>query len=58
LIPVGMLVSLFVVGIWSPLAVFFGGEAAPYERLSQTANVAILKSARPVPQSPSRSPTG
>ncbi len=41
LIPVGMLASLFLVGIWTPLAVFFGGEAAPHERLSRTVNVAI-----------------
>lgn len=42
LIPVGMLLSLFVVGIWTPLAVFFGEEAAPHERLSRTTNVAIV----------------
>ncbi|MBP2325141.1 glycopeptide antibiotics resistance protein [Kibdelosporangium banguiense] len=46
LIPAGMLISLFVVGIWSPLAVFFGGEPAPYERLTRTTNVAVLKPAR------------
>jgi glycopeptide antibiotics resistance protein len=40
LIPIGLLLSVFVVGIWSPLAVFFGGEPAPYERLSGTVNVA------------------
>jgi hypothetical protein len=37
-----MLVSLFLVGIWTPLAVFFGKEAAPHERLSRTRNVAIV----------------
>jgi glycopeptide antibiotics resistance protein len=42
LIPLGMLVSLFLVGIWTPLAVFFGKEAAPHERLSRTRNVAIV----------------
>ncbi|MGH3879793.1 MAG: VanZ family protein [Actinophytocola sp.] len=42
LIPAGLLVSLFVVGIWTPLAVFFGDEAAPHERLSRTHNVAIM----------------
>lgn len=42
LIPVGLLLSLFVVGIWTPLAVFFGDEPAPYERLSRTRNVAVV----------------
>ena len=42
LIPLGMLLSLFLVGIWTPLAVFFGNEAAPHERLSRTVNVAIV----------------
>jgi glycopeptide antibiotics resistance protein len=42
LIPVGLLVSLLVVGVWTPLAVFFGDEPAPYERLSRTHNVAIV----------------
>jgi uncharacterized RDD family membrane protein YckC len=42
LIPIGLLLSLFVVGIWSPLAVFFGHEPAPYERLSRTVNEAIM----------------
>jgi glycopeptide antibiotics resistance protein len=42
LIPLGMLVSLFVVGIWTPLAVFFGDEPAPHERLSRTRNAAIV----------------
>jgi glycopeptide antibiotics resistance protein len=47
LIPVGFLLALFVVGIWSPLAVFFGGEPAPYERLTRTVNVAIVKAHEP-----------
>ncbi|MDQ3403493.1 MAG: VanZ family protein [Actinomycetota bacterium] len=47
LIPVGMLLSLFVVGIWTPLAVFFGDERAPYERISRTTNVAIVKPTTP-----------
>jgi glycopeptide antibiotics resistance protein len=42
LIPLGMLVSVFAVGVWTPLAVFFGDETAPYERLSGTVNVAIV----------------
>jgi hypothetical protein len=41
LIPLGLLVSLFLVGVWTPLAVFFGDEPAPYERLSRTTNIAI-----------------
>lgn len=42
LIPAGLLLSVFVVGVWTPLAVFFGDEAAPHERLSRTTNVAIV----------------
>ncbi len=42
LIPAGLLVSVFVVGVWTPLAVFFGDEPAPYERLSRTQNVAVV----------------
>jgi glycopeptide antibiotics resistance protein len=42
LIPAGMVLSLFLVGIWTPLAVFFGDEAAPHERLSRTENVAVV----------------
>ena len=42
LIPVGLLVSVLVVGVWTPLAVFFGDEPAPYERLTRTHNVAIV----------------
>jgi uncharacterized RDD family membrane protein YckC/VanZ family protein len=42
LIPLGMLVSLLVVGVWTPLAVLFGDEPAPYERLTRTHNVAIV----------------
>ncbi len=47
LIPVGAVLSLLVVGIWTPLAVLFGGEAAPYERLSRTVNVAIVPKDEP-----------
>lgn len=43
LIPLGLLLSLFVVGIWTPLAVFFGDDPAPYERLSRTRNAAITR---------------
>lgn len=42
LIPLGMLLSLLILGIWTPLAVFFGDEPAPYERLSRTQNVAVV----------------
>jgi glycopeptide antibiotics resistance protein/uncharacterized RDD family membrane protein YckC len=42
LIPLGLLLSVIVVGIWTPLAVLFGGEEAPYERLSRTTNEAII----------------
>ena len=44
LIPVGLLVAVFVVGVWTPLAVFFGDEPAPYERLTRTRNVAVVPS--------------
>ena len=47
LIPAGMVVSLFLVGIWTPLAVFFGDEAAPHERLSRTVNVAVVDGPAP-----------
>jgi uncharacterized RDD family membrane protein YckC len=43
LIPIGLLLSVFIVGVWTPLAVFFGDEPAPHERLSRTVNVAIIK---------------
>lgn len=43
LIPVGLLLSLFLVGMWAPLAVFFGDEAGPHERLSRTVNVVIVQ---------------
>ena len=49
LIPIGMLLSLFLVGIWTPLAVFFGEEPAPHERLSRTTNVAIVDDREAVP---------
>jgi glycopeptide antibiotics resistance protein len=42
LIPLGLLVSVLVVGVWTPLAVLFGDDPAPYERLSRTHNVAIV----------------
>ncbi len=46
LIPAGMLLSLFIVGVWTPLAVFFSDDhRAPYEQLSRTTNVAIVRRA-------------
>jgi glycopeptide antibiotics resistance protein/uncharacterized RDD family membrane protein YckC len=42
LIPLGLAISLFLIGVWAPLAVFFGDEPGPHERLSRTTNVAIL----------------
>jgi hypothetical protein len=41
-----MLLSLLVVGVWTPLAVFFGDEPAPYERLTRTRNVAVVRTER------------
>jgi hypothetical protein len=35
-----------VVGVWTPLAVFFGDEPAPYERLTRTRNVAVVRTER------------
>ncbi|OLF17156.1 VanZ family protein [Actinophytocola xanthii] len=49
LIPAGILLSLFVVGIWTPLAVLVGGDPGPHERLSRTVNVAIVPQAPPPP---------
>jgi glycopeptide antibiotics resistance protein/uncharacterized RDD family membrane protein YckC len=42
LIPIGLLLSLLLCGVWAPLAVFIGGEPGPHERLSRTTNVAIV----------------
>jgi len=43
LLPVGLLLSGFVMLVWTPLAVLFDDERrAPYERFSRTINVAIL----------------
>jgi glycopeptide antibiotics resistance protein len=44
LIPAGLLLSGFVMVIWTPLAVLFDDERrAPYERLTRTINVAIIR---------------
>jgi glycopeptide antibiotics resistance protein len=52
LIPACLLVSVFVVGVWTPLAVFFGDEPAPYERFSRTHNVAVVTSEESAPTAP------
>lgn len=52
LIPLGMLISLLVIGVWTPLAVFFGDEPAPYERLSRTQNVAVVNAPEPARPAP------
>lgn len=49
LIPVGLLAAVFVVGVWAPLAVFFGDEPAPYERLSRTRIVAVVPATKTAP---------
>jgi glycopeptide antibiotics resistance protein len=58
LIPFGLLVSVFLVGVWTPLAVFFGGDAAPYERLSGTVNVAIVNPVESPDAVPEEEPAG
>jgi glycopeptide antibiotics resistance protein/uncharacterized RDD family membrane protein YckC len=43
LLPVALAASLFVVGVWTPLAVLLDDEhRAPYERLTRTVNTAIV----------------
>jgi glycopeptide antibiotics resistance protein len=48
-IPVGLLAAGFVVVVWAPLAVFLGDEAAPYERLTRTRNVAVVPTGATTP---------
>lgn len=44
LILLGLVVSFFVMGVWTPLAVFFSDDhRAPYEQLTGTINVAIMR---------------
>ncbi|MFD1045373.1 RDD family protein, partial [Kibdelosporangium lantanae] len=44
LILLGLLLSFFVMAVWTPLAVFFGDDhRAPYEQLTRTINVAIVR---------------
>jgi glycopeptide antibiotics resistance protein/uncharacterized RDD family membrane protein YckC len=48
LIPAGLVLSVFVVGVWTPLAVFFTDDhRAPYEQLTRTINVAIVREPAP-----------
>jgi hypothetical protein len=50
LLPVALAASVFVVGVWTPLAVLLDGEhRAPYERLTRTVNVAIVPPGTPAP---------
>jgi glycopeptide antibiotics resistance protein/uncharacterized RDD family membrane protein YckC len=56
LIPVGLLLSLFLVGVLAPVAVFFGDDAAPHERLSRTVNVAVVPEDVTVRRAGTRSP--
>nr|WP_225956569.1 VanZ family protein [Amycolatopsis lexingtonensis] len=43
LLPVALAASVFVVGVWTPLAVLLDDEhRAPYERLTRTVNTAIV----------------
>jgi hypothetical protein len=49
LILLGILLSVFVVGVWTPLAVLFSDDRrAPYEQLTRTINVAIVRDREPV----------
>lgn len=58
LLPVALAASVFVVGVWTPLAVLFDSEhRAPYERLTRTVNVAIVPPGAPAPgPAPARRP--
>jgi glycopeptide antibiotics resistance protein/uncharacterized RDD family membrane protein YckC len=48
LVPLGLLLSAFVVLLWTPLAVLLDERhLAPYERLSRTRNVAIVREPPP-----------
>ncbi|MER6800552.1 RDD family protein, partial [Amycolatopsis mediterranei] len=52
LLPVALAASVFVVGVWTPLAVLLDNEhRAPYERLTRTVNAAVVPpaAAEPVP---------
>ncbi|HET9140814.1 VanZ family protein [Actinophytocola sp.] len=58
LLPLALLLSIFLVLVWSPLAVFFGNEPTPYERLSRTINIAIPPAPPPPPGRRRRFPAG
>ncbi|TVT11363.1 VanZ family protein [Amycolatopsis bartoniae] len=51
LVPIGLLVAVLVVVVWSPLAVLLDAEhRAPYERLTGTVNTAIVPAERSEPE--------
>lgn len=51
LLPVALAASVFVVGVWTPLAVLLDDEhRAPYERLTRTVDVAIVPPAAATPE--------
>jgi hypothetical protein len=55
LIPAGLVVSVLVVLVWTPLAVLLGEDhRAPYEKLTGTVNTAIVA---PVPEPKTLEPT-
>jgi glycopeptide antibiotics resistance protein/uncharacterized RDD family membrane protein YckC len=56
LLPVALAAAVFVVGVWTPLAVLLDDEhRAPYERLTRTVNTAIVPPGA-VPAEPSAEP--
>ena len=58
LIPAGMLLSLVVVGVWTPLAVLLDdSHRAPYERLTRTVNAAIVRKPQTITQRVRRGPS-
>lgn len=57
LLPVALVASVFVVGVWTPLAVLLDDEhRAPYERLTRTVNIAIVPPNEAAP-APAAEPT-
>ena len=51
LLPVALAAAVFVVGVWTPLAVLLDSEhRAPYERLTRTVNTAIVPPGAPAPE--------
>ncbi|MFG1646286.1 VanZ family protein [Amycolatopsis sp. NPDC049252] len=57
LLPLALAASVFVVLVWTPLAVLLDDEhRAPYERLTRTVNAAIVPSAAGTPPDPAPAP--